>query len=153
MAQEEKYGARDLTYSAWHRRRSISRFIDIQKAKGMSQIDVDYIEYDDETKEPLIFIETAIDVGQTYKPGTVTRNLAKAVGGPRRAYTVLYKISETEQNPADPNVMDIEQFRVKRLWPEPDDDWNIMSPEEYAKWLLKMRKYVANRLDAKQFGG
>lgn len=37
-----------------------------------------FIEYDDGTKEPLALIETARDVGQPYKPATVTLALAAA---------------------------------------------------------------------------
>ena len=43
-------------------------------------IDLDaslYIEYDDGTKEPLALIETAQDIGQTYKNTTVTKKLAE----------------------------------------------------------------------------
>lgn len=70
MSQEERYGARDMSYSAWHRRNSTRRFIGIEYAQLLAMIDVDvslYVEYDDKTKMPLALIEIAIDVGQESK--------------------------------------------------------------------------------------
>ena len=93
MAQEEKYGTRDRTYSAWHRRLSTQRFVGIEKAQLLAMIDLDaalYVEYDDGTKEPLALIETAQDVGQAYKPATVTLRLAK-----RADFALLYRIVHT----------------------------------------------------------
>lgn len=77
--QEERYGTRDRTYSAWHRRLSTRRFVGIDRAQLLAMIDLDaslYVEYDDRTKEPVALIETARDVGQEHKPVTVTRRLA-----------------------------------------------------------------------------
>lgn len=65
--QEEQYGTRDLTYSAWHRRLSTRRFVGIERAQALAMIDLDaalYIEYDQGSKHPVALIETARDVGQ-----------------------------------------------------------------------------------------
>ena len=93
MAQEEKYGTRDRTYSAWHRRLSTQRFVGIEKAQLLAMIDLDaslYVEYDDGTKEPLALIETAQDIGQAFKPATVTLQI-----GQEGRSAMLYRIVHT----------------------------------------------------------
>ena len=145
--QEERFGSRDRSYSAWHRRLSTRRFIGIEKAQLLAMIDLDasvYLEYDDGSKEPLALIETARDVGQSYKTATVTKNFAKMSGLP--CYVLLYKLSETA-NPADSRCPDIDMFRVRRLWPEPETDWKILSPLQWADTLLQVRAWSAKRLD------
>lgn len=147
---EERHGARDQTYSAWHRRLSTRRFIGIERAQLLSMIDVDaclYVEYDDGTKEPLALIETAHDVGQPYKSATVTATLARLAQIP--AFCALYRCSE-RPNPADARWPDVEAFRVRRLWPKPEAAWREMSPAEWAKALLAMRHESCWRLDQAQ---
>src|SRR5262249_45627326 len=112
-----------------------------------SMIDLDgalYVEYDDGSKEPLALIETGRDVGQPYKPATVTRNLAKRAG--LVAYTVLYSVSDL-RNPADPAWRDIREFRIMRLWPRPDFAWRTLSPQEWADALLAIRTHGARSVD------
>lgn len=78
--QEEVFASRDRAYSAWHRRNSTRWFVGIDRAQLLAMVDLDcslFIEYDDGTKEPLALIETARDVGQPYKPATVTLALAR----------------------------------------------------------------------------
>lgn len=147
MAQEEVYGTRDRSYSAWHRRNSTRRFIGIEKAQLLAMIDLDaslYVEYDDGTKEPLALIETARDVGQPYKTATVTQKLAIKADIP--CFVVLYRLSESP-NPADSQWRDIECFRVMRLHPNPESTWRIVTPNEWAETLLKMRKWQAKKID------
>jgi len=149
MAQEERYGTRGRHYSAWHRRMSTQRFIGIENAQLLAMIDLDaslYVEYDDQTKEPLALIETARDVDQQYKSATVTCNLAKRTVPPVPCYIVLYKLANT-YNPADRQWQDISGFRVRRLWPEPPTGWVCYSPEEWAKQLLLLRRYCAHKVD------
>lgn len=145
--QEEKYGTRCRAYSAWHRRLSTQRFIGIEKAQLLAMIDLDaslYVEYDDGTKEPIALIETAVDVGQSFKPATVTCNLAKRADLP--CFVVLYKLSD-QKNPADERWPDIVEFRVKRLYPKPERGWRILTPDEWSEALLAMRKWSAEKLD------
>ena len=145
--QEERYGTRDRAYSAWHRRKSTRRFVGIEHAQLLAMIDLDaslYVEYDDGTKEPIALIETARDVGQKYKCATVTKNLAKRAELP--CFVVLYSLS-ADKNPADSEWHDIESFRVKRLWPNPENEWRIMMPQEWADNLLKMREWSTRMLD------
>jgi hypothetical protein len=145
--QEEVYGVRSGDYSAWHRRNSTRRFVGIDRAQLLAMVDLDcslYVEYDDSSKEPLALIETARDVGQAYKPATVTLALAKKAKIP--CYVVLFTPAAAP-NPADPRCHDIERFRVKRLWPQPEREWRDLSPGEYATGLLKLREWSASHLD------
>jgi len=149
MAQEERYNTRDRAYSAWHRRESTRRFVGIERAQSLAMIDLDgslYVEYDNGTKEPIALVETAIDVGQEVKPATVTQRLAKRCVPEMRAYVLLYKLS-TEANPADPRWMDIESFRVKRIWPEPETAWKRFTPAGWANVLVKIRELSCYPID------
>jgi hypothetical protein len=148
LSHEERYGgARASEYSAWHRRRSVARFVGSEKAQLLSLIDVDgalFLEFCDETKEPLALIETARDVGQARKVATVTARLAQRAGLP--SYTVLYRLSD-KANPADPAVKDVAAFRLKRTWPYPESGWRTLTPQEYCDALLKIRAWSAGKLD------
>lgn len=147
MAQEEKYGSRDLTYSVWHRRLSTRRFVGIEKAQTLAMIDADvgvWVEYDDDNKMPLALVETARDVGQNHKTATVTANLARMANIP--AYVVLYSHASTN-NPAGNEWPDISAFRIKRLTPNPDMVWRTITPKEWAEALVKIREYSAGKLD------
>lgn len=145
--QEERYNKRDRVYSAWHRRLSTRRFIGLEQAQLLSMIDLDaalYVEYDDKSREPLALIETARDVGQRWKAANVTMNLARKARIP--AYVILYQYS-SRQNPADPSWPDIERFRIKRLWPHPERSWRVLTPEQWAVGLLRIRTWTTRRLD------
>jgi hypothetical protein len=161
MAQEEIYGTRDRTYSAWHRRLSTGRFVGIEQAQTLAMIDLDatlFVECRDGDYEPLALIETAIDKGQPFKPATMTRNLSKATftncpnchfksnrdGIP--AYCLLYKISDGP-NPKYPETNDISGFRVKRIWPKPESAFREITPAEWTKALVKLREWSARRVD------
>lgn len=148
MAQEEKFAARDLSYGIWHRRHSLKRFLGGQLAQLCSATDVDFVlfaEYGSDVREPLALIEVAIDTGQTVKPATVTARLAKRANVP--AWCVLYTRAE-HRNAADPRAFDIERFRVRRIWPDSDADWRIMTPQQWAEMLLLIRARGAAQLDS-----
>lgn len=147
MSQEERYGTRDQSYSAWHRSKSTERFVSAEQARKLAMIDLDacpYIEYGDGNKEPIALIETARDIGQPIKPATVTQKLAIRAQLP--AYTVLYTCS-AHPNPADPTCLDIASFRVQRLWPEPSRLWEIYAPQEWAIFLLRLREIETAKAD------
>ena len=149
MSQEERFGTRDRTYSAWHRRLSTQRFVGIESAQTLAMIDLDaslYVEYDDGTKEPLALIETARDIGQTYKAAVVTKRLAKRTQPVSPAYVLLYTIAAIN-NPAATQWRDIESFRFMRLWPEPETAWKQVTPKEWAEELVQLRKWSAAKLD------
>lgn len=147
MSQEERFGTRDRTYSAWHRRYSTQRFIGIEHAQLLAMIDLDaslYVEYDDGTKEPLALIETARDHGQPVKPSTVTQKLAILADLP--AFVVLYTLAPIH-NPADPHWPDVAAFRIKRLWPQPSHEYRSCTPQRWAEDLLALRKFSARQID------
>ncbi len=148
--QEERYGTRDRAYSAWHRRRSISRYVGIEAAQTMSMVDLDmalYVEYDDLSRDPLCLVETARDVGQREKSCSVTVRLAKRAQLP--AYLVLYQCA-LEPNPADVDAPDLEGFRVKRVWPAPESEWRSLSPSAWAEALVRIRSWQTKKLDQEQ---
>jgi hypothetical protein len=149
MSQEERFGTRDLSYSAWHRRLSIRRFVGIEPAQSLAMIDLDavpYVEYDDFSREPLALIETAIDQGQGFKVATVTKRLAMRVLPIIPAYVVLYTPAPW-CNPADPAWPDIARFRVRRIWPEPATPWEELTPQEWATRLYYLRHESGTALD------
>lgn len=145
--QEERFGTRDRTYGAWHRRLSTRRFVGIERAQLLGMIDLDaalYCEFDMATCEPLALIETAADVGQAKKVATVTKRLAQRAQVP--AYIALYHPTDGA-NPADPTQRDIDRFRIRRLWPRPETQWRTLTPAEWAVALLRIRGWAAARLD------
>lgn len=144
--QEEKYGTRDRTYSAWHRRKSTQRFVGIERAQTLAMIDLDaslYVEYDDGTKEPLALIETARDVGQSYKTATVTKKLAARAGLP--AFVLLYSPADMP-NPADVQWKDIRSFRARMICPR-EEMWKQFTPEDWCKYLVTLREKTTARVD------
>ena len=148
MSQEARWGQRDLSYSAWHRVRSIARFVGLEAAQSLKMVDQDvtlYLELDGPTREPLALIEVALDTGQGEKPASSMARLAARAGLP--AFVVLYK-KASNINPADRGQFDIAQFRVRRVWPSPEHVWRTLSPEEWAQALLRIRSWSAARLDA-----
>lgn len=145
--QEERYGTRDLSYSAWHRPASIRRFVGWEQAQLLSMVDADcvlFLEYHERTKEPLALIEAAIDVGQEYKAATAITRLARRARIP--AYLVLYQRS-AEPNPADPRMADVSAFRIKRLYPRAEMTWRTVPPAQWAAAILRIRAWAARRLD------
>lgn len=146
MSQEEVYGSRDRTYSAWHRRKSTARYVTLDKAQLLAMIDVDcapWVEYDDQDKHPVALIETAIDVGQSHKNNSVTKNLAAMAKIP--GLLVLYTPSD-KPNPADPGCPDIDRFRVRLIWPKLSD-WTVVTPEKYCDFLLQLRMVGARAVE------
>jgi len=140
VSDKERYGFRDAAYSEWHRTVSIKRFVPVQQARGLGQIDVDstiWIEYERGNREPIAVIETAVDVGQANKCADVITAYARKadiVG-----MVVLYKLAK-QGNPANPSVPDVERFRVKVTHPDPWSSWLEMTPRRYATMLMRMRQ-------------
>lgn len=148
MSQEERYGTRNGAYSAWHRARSIARFVGLERAQSLSLVDADvvlYLELDACTREPLALIETAMDVGQTHKPATATAKLAQLAG--LASYTVLYSCASSP-NPADPTCKDLASVRVQRTWPAPEVGWRTLTPMAWAHAILQIRHWAAERIGA-----
>lgn len=149
MPQEEQTGFRNGAYSAWHRTNSIARFLPGDVTLSLAMIDVDivlFVEYDDVTKIPIMLIETSVDKGQSIKPATVTLELARMAG--ILAFCVLYELSDA-QNPFDATCKDIKKFRVRQLFPSLKNEFTILSPQEWAEWLVRLRKRYthSNRIE------
>jgi len=143
----ERFGFRSAEYSSWHRTASLRRYLGEDLASTLSTVDLDnaiWIEHSDGAKEPLLLIETALDVEQEWKATSVIRQLARRANLP--AYVVLYKPAR-HPNSGDARFNDIERFRVKRVWPDPDGDWITLSPQQWAERLLVIRARGAARLD------
>lgn len=138
MSREEKYGDRDLTYSLWHRK---------LPEDWLTQIDLDYIvwvEYRDETREPLALIEEARDIGQN-KTTTVTAGLGQRANLP--AYRLLWTPGKIlEHNIICPKcngtgeiaTYDIVQFRTKLVYPLGGEE-AILTPEQWHNFLKNLR--------------
>jgi hypothetical protein len=62
------------------------------------------------------------------------------------AFVALYRVSDTP-NPADPRWPDIREFRVRQLWPVTEDAWRIVSPAEWAHFLVTIRERSTSLLD------
>jgi ribosomal protein L34E len=101
-------------------------------------VDLDAVEYCARCGRPLAFVETARDVGQTFKPAAVTQAVASAHRAP--ALCVLYRLDATGR---------ITRFRVREL---PSGPWRILSPHQYAAYLRRLRERHVCR-DSKHPGG
>ena len=143
----ERYDLRDLCYSAWHRPKSVGRFIGRPSSLTMADVDgVLFSEFANMSRMPLALIEVAKDVGQE-KIADVTRHLAELADLP--AYVALYKTSASA-NPANPQWPDIYQFRVKRLWPSPEETWRVLTPQQWADALVRIRGWQLKRFEARE---
>jgi len=140
----ERFPLRDRSYGIWHRAPSIRRFLSDSQAEALTMVDLDsvlYTEYDDRGKVPLALVEVAQDIGQE-KPTGVIRGLAQLADVP--AYVALYTPSALA-NPSNPNWSDIESFRVRRLWPHPEERWRVLTPGEWAQALVQIRGWKMRR--------
>ena len=99
MSRQERSGARDLTFSRWHR--TLPDFC--------TCIDLDFLEYCRKCRAPLALIEIASGHHGQIKPTTVLRALATQAN--IRAYLVLYDLDESAPHGINPNV------RVQRIMP------------------------------------
>lgn len=118
--QEEQFLIRDRAYGVWHRTRSISRFIGAREAKALTMADLDsvlFVEFGCSNKLPLALVEVARDIGQDKASGVI-HQLARMAGLP--AFVALYSPA-SRANPASPAWHDIEEFRVRRVWPKPEN--------------------------------
>lgn len=105
-----------------------------------------FAEYNYPDKLPLCLIEVAQDIGQD-KPAGVIRNLAKLAGIP--AFVALYTHAE-HPNPSNTNWPDIHHFRIKRVWPHPEEGWRSLTPDEWANALLRIRGWQLRRFQVQE---
>ncbi|WP_416047929.1 hypothetical protein [Cupriavidus basilensis] len=140
----EHYPTRDRSYGIWHRAPSIRRFLRPEQAEALTMVDLDsvvYTEYEHRGKLPLALVEVAQDIGQE-KPSGVIRGLAQLADVP--AYVALYTPA-AHANPTNPNWSDIESFRVRRLWPHPEQRWRVLTPTQWAQALVQIRGWQLRR--------
>lgn len=145
----EQYETRDRAYGVWHRAQSIRRYLRREQAEALTMVDLDsvlFTEYDHMGKVPLALVEVARDIGQE-KPAGVVRQLARLANVP--AYVALYTPAP-EANPANPNWSDIESFRVRRLWPQPEAGWRVLTPRQWARALVQIRGWQLRRFEARE---
>jgi hypothetical protein len=128
VSRRERTFVRCTAYSRWHRTLSAD----------LSMVDLDAVEYCARCRRPLAFVETARDVGQTFKPTTITQAVAAAHRAP--ALCVLYHLTAAGQ---------IDRFRVREL---PSGPWRILAPHQYAAYLRGLRERHACR-DSKHSRG
>lgn len=126
MSDEERTGKRDLTYSRWHRRRSLAQYIDMDRANEVHQIDIDWCEYYFACKLPIALIETQQSKAPP-KPARVTSELARMAG--IDAYSVSYRTNEAGE---------ITGFARSQLVPIVTKAVEE-TPTEYARWLWMLR--------------
>lgn len=116
MTKAERYGVRDLTYSAWHRTLDSS----------LTYCDLDGLEYCRKCKQALALIETAWDIGQNGKFTEPLVALARQADIP--AYLVFYEVREHV----------LTKLRVRPLWPEKLIE-REMWPTDFEAMLLLLR--------------
>lgn len=134
----ERTGKRELVYSAWHRQESIRRYIPIVDAARLGMVDIDALEYEaDNGNSPVALIETALDRGQMFKPAHATAKLAERAGIP--AYVVLFTPSDRANPRSRFGEPDIERFRVAPALDQTSTTWEVMTPSEYAQFLVDLR--------------
>ena len=124
MSREERTGKRDLTFSQWHR--SLPDFC--------TAIDLDFLEYCQQCREPLALIEIAQGHYATPKPTTVLRMLA--VKANIRAYLVMYDLNGTAPHGLASTM------RLQRIFPDKSD---IRTMDVEAVGKLIARLHTAHR--------
>lgn len=155
MSHKEMYGNRPSSYSGWHRPGSISRFISGPQARSLSMVDIDaqfWLECRGSNREPLFVLETAIDKGHDSKLISALRNYARRCIPRLEAYLVFYTLSSNMIPDIDFETQDIRSFRVRQVFPEVrpiehGGKFVIMTPKEYAEFLVATRKRCELRYD------
>lgn len=124
----------------WHRPDSVSRFVDVNRARWLTQIDIDSCEYCHlgGCLEPVALVETKL-IWSREKTMTVTNNLARRAAIP--AFLVEYETTKPTGacdhcgQPVAVDGNDIAYFvatGVSGSLPE-------MDPAKYAEWLWELR--------------
>lgn len=124
----------------WHRRESVNRFLDGNRAQWLTMIDVDACEYCHlgGCLEPVALIETKL-IWSREKTMTVTANLARRASLP--VFLVEYETlkpsesCETCEQPVAVEGNDIAYFVITGDGAPQDE----LSPQAYAEWLWRLR--------------
>ena len=137
MASFERSGHRDLTFNTWHRKGSIMRFVSDEDAGDLFANDIDLVERDRITGLAVIYHEIGMDIGQANKQSLDIQRQARQAGVV--GLLTLYKVASW-RNPADQRFFDVERFRTRRIWPEPQEEFTIMTPDKYAHYINSLSK-------------
>lgn len=117
MSRQERYGTRDLAFSAWHR---------LIPRDDFTWIDIDHFAYCDKCKDPIYVAELALDVGQEFKPTTITKRIAVKLAIP--GILILYTVEDEA----------ITSFRVKQIAPKATG-FHRVKPQALVDWITKTR--------------
>ena len=134
----EYSGTRDLTYSNWHRKDNIARYLgnDERKAHCVSVINIDSLEYCLFCKRPLALIEDCRGNAGSAKQWECTRKLAEAARIP--AYLLIYEPT----GELNGKLQDGGQYQtrdISRMWIEQvHGDRKEITPEAYALFLFTL---------------
>lgn len=126
----ERTGSRDLTYSRWHRSKSIARYVGPRRAAVLKVIDIDWCEACNACSQPLALIETVRGGHPGSKPSTITENLAVMAG--IDAFSLGYEVEGD----------DIVRFRYLRLVTDGVPVSGVvydLTPQEWAQLLVDLR--------------
>lgn len=126
MTELERTGTRDLTYSRWHRTKSLSRYVGQRPAFECGLIDIDWCEYCRRCNEPLALVEMMR--GPRPKEAPVMTVLAEKAGVP--AYSLSYELDDHG---------DISLFHLRHLSPDRSQIFTF-TPGEWALWLVGLRE-------------
>lgn len=124
----------------WHRRESVNRFLDGNRAQWLTMIDVDACEYCHlgGCLEPVALIETKL-IWSREKTITVTANLGRRASLP--VYLVEYETLKPSElcgacdQPVAVDGNDIAYFAVTGEGAPSDE----LTPKDYAEWLWALR--------------
>lgn len=126
MSENERFGTRDQTYSAWHRSKRLSRYVGHRAAFECSTIDIDWCEYCRRCGEPLALIE--MKRGTRPKDAKVMTALAERANVP--AYSMAYELDDHGE---------ISVFHLRHLAPA-DPRVFTFTAGEWAMWLVDLRE-------------
>ena len=147
MPHEEVYGERCSSYSVWHRRKSITRYVAEDAAEALTMVDIDAAYWIEASYGyPVALVETAVDVGQTHKTSTILQRLGSMCDPVLPVFVLLYKLSE-KVNPADGRSLDIESFRYKPLTINAREEWTECTPQQWAEILVLLRGMADGKAD------
>lgn len=160
MSQEERTGQRDLSYNIWHRAMSFQRYMDMDydAAKKLHYYDIDGAEtfFYRGIGYPLFYIETAKYINNKHhdqgKRPMAALGAAHLSSHPpnfiSKCYVVQYKTTgEISEFNASKKIVveDIEELHVKEFFPN-ISEWLCLTPEEWAKEILRIREEQTEKL-------
>ena len=129
MSYEERTGIRSLLYSGWHRVESTGLLIGRVAASKLHMIDIDACEYCCYCREPVALMELQCSTSPP-KPAPVMSRLAWMAG------VSAWSVSVEPSTSSPPTVA---RFQVQQQLVPVVSTVTVMSPHEYASWLLALR--------------